>query len=91
MGPKIEAHVLVYSLMFGLGTLGAVSFSRAYAKPQAELDAELRAKYPDLIKKSQDQKIHMQAFFDKVSFYRFNFSGITDRSSQSAFQINFYR
>ena len=91
MGPKIEAHVLVYSLMFGLGTLGAVSFSRAYAKPQAELDAELRAKYPDLIKKSQDQKIHMQAFFDKVSSYRFNFFGINDRSSQSTFQINFYR
>jgi hypothetical protein len=86
MGPKIEAHVLVYSILFGVGTLGAVLFSRAYSKPQAEIDAELRAKYPDLIKKSQDQKIHMQAFFDKVSSYRFNFSGINDRSSQSTFQ-----
>lgn len=66
MAPKIEAHVLVYSLLFGVGTLGAVIISKSYSRPQAELDAELRAKYPDLIKKSQDQKVHMQAFFDKV-------------------------
>ena len=66
MAPKIEAHVLVYTLMFGITTAAAVGFSRAYSKPQAELDAELRAKYPELIKRSQDQKIHMQAFFDKV-------------------------
>ena len=66
MAPKIEAHVLVYSLLFGVSTLGAVIVSKSYSRPQAELDAELRAKYPDLIKKSQDQKVHMQAFFDKV-------------------------
>lgn len=66
MAPKIEAHVLVYSLTFGLTTAIAYGLSKAYAKPQAELDAELRAKYPELIKRSQDQKVHMQAFFDKV-------------------------
>ena len=66
MAPKIEAHVLVYSLRFGLTTAAAVGFSRAFSKPKEELDAELRAKYPELIKRSQDQKIHMQAFFDKV-------------------------
>lgn len=66
MAPKIEAHVLVYSLTFGVSTAIAYGLSKAYSKPQAELDAELRAKYPDLIKKSQDQKVHMQAFFDKV-------------------------
>ena len=66
MAPKIDAHVLVYTLIFGVSTAGAIGLAKAYTKPQAELDAELRAKYPDIIKKSQDQKIHMQAFFDKV-------------------------
>ena len=66
MAPKVDAHVLVYTLIFGVSTAAAIGLSKAYTKPQAELDAELRAKYPDIIKKSQDQKIHMQAFFDKV-------------------------
>lgn len=88
MAPKIEAHVLVYSLLFGVSTLGAVIVSKSYSRPQAELDAELRAKYPDLIKKSQDQKVHMQAFFDKVQCYISNFTIVNGRSSRSTYVLN---
>lgn len=66
MAPKVGAHVVVYTLMFGGTTLAAIAFSKTFSKSQGELDAELRAKYPELIKRSQDQKVHMQAFFDKV-------------------------
>ena len=66
MAPKVGAHVVVYTLMFGGTTLAAIGFSKTFSKSQGELDAELRAKYPELIKRSQDQKVHMQAFFDKV-------------------------
>ena len=70
MAPKIDAHVLVYGSMLFFTTAAAFGYQKAFTKPPEALEAELREKYPDLIKRSEDQKVHMQAFFDKVWLHR---------------------
>lgn len=66
---KFQAHVLYYSVMFGVTTAVAWGIAKSFSVTEDEKSAELMAKYPDLIKKSQGQKMEMQAFFDKVKGY----------------------
>jgi hypothetical protein len=66
MAPKIYAHVLTYSLMFGITTAVAVGVSKTWSKTEEEKNEELLNKYPELIRKSQDGKKNMEAFFKKV-------------------------
>lgn len=66
MAPKIYAHVLVYTTMFGITSGIAIAVSKIWSKTEDEKNAELLDKYPELVRKSQDGKKNMQAFFNKV-------------------------
>jgi hypothetical protein len=66
MAPKIYAHVLVYTTMFGITSGIAIAVSKTWSKTEDEKNAELLDKYPELVRKSQDGKKNMQAFFNKV-------------------------
>jgi hypothetical protein len=66
MAPKIYAHVLSYSVMFGITTVAAVGLSKQWSKTDEEKNQELLNNYPELVKKSQGSKNNMEGFFKKV-------------------------
>jgi len=68
MAPKfqIQSHVLVFGLLLTVGTAGALGFSAAFGSTDEEKRKLLTEKYPDRIKKSEDQRRQMQLHFDKM-------------------------
>jgi len=66
---KIKAHVLSFSLILGIGTVGAVLISYSFGKSESEkreiLDAKIRAD-PELLKRKAERKVAMQEFFNKM-------------------------
>eukprot|EP00596_Hydrurales_sp_CCMP1899_P003015 CAMPEP_0119042584 /NCGR_PEP_ID=MMETSP1177-20130426/16006_1 /TAXON_ID=2985 /ORGANISM="Ochromonas sp, Strain CCMP1899" /LENGTH=95 /DNA_ID=CAMNT_0007009493 /DNA_START=170 /DNA_END=454 /DNA_ORIENTATION=+ len=66
MAPKIYAHVLSYSFMFGITTVAAVGLSKQWSKTDEEKNQELLNNYPELVKKSQGSKNNMEGFFKKM-------------------------
>lgn len=66
---KIKAHVLSFSLLFGVGTVGAFAVSYLFGKSDSEkreiLDAKIRSD-PELLKRQIERKAAMQDFFNKI-------------------------
>lgn len=87
MAPKVYAHVLMYSSLIGITTAAAVGLSKLWSKTEEEKNNELLEKYPELVKRSQDQKKNMQAFFNKVEYSTVHFNTLHQRLRENYFNV----
>jgi hypothetical protein len=68
MAPKfrVQAHVLYFSSICGIGTLVALGVAKAFGKSDVEKEAILRRKFPDRTRQNEQQRMEMQKFFDQM-------------------------
>lgn len=64
--PKIGSRVLDFTLLLVVGTAATVGASKLFSKSEEEKEAEIRRKFPELVKQSEDNKKNMQAFFNAI-------------------------
>jgi len=63
---KIGSRVFEFAVLVGGATALGIAFVSVFGKTEDEKEANLRQKYPELVKNSQENKKHMKKFFDQM-------------------------
>mmetsp|Transcript_17881 Transcript_17881/g.30082 ORF Transcript_17881/g.30082 Transcript_17881/m.30082 type:complete len:119 (+) Transcript_17881:161-517(+) len=68
MPPKIriQAHVLTFTLLCGGASIASYYLSEVYGVSEEQKRAILLQKYPERVRKSEEQRKQMQEFFDQM-------------------------
>ena len=62
----MNSKVAEFSVMLGVVTAIGASYTKMYGQSEEDKEAELRRKFPDLVRKSEQGNVNMQVFFDSM-------------------------
>lgn len=78
---KVSSRVLDFTLLLLVGTGATVGAARFFGKTEEDKEAEIRRKFPDLVRQSEANKKNMQQFFDTLK------KDPNDKDAQNKFDL----